>query len=189
MPGRRFKTWPSRVTFVRDSLKKMAILLETPPEGLDVSLLADLFGLDDVRPDARGGTRRRPGPGGPMPMPPQLPEGPPRWFRISQNSRGFHVRRDPALEVPARAKLRVAFAYEGAGANPIARHDPIDFDLRGGNETLLTPNLLAEGAEAAVVGANVIEMEPTADEFRVRVTGFDLGLDLYVRATEAGGEA
>ena len=64
-PDRRFSKWARRVTFVRNGLKELAALLETPPEGLETNLLADLFGLDDVRPDAPGGRRRKPGGGAP----------------------------------------------------------------------------------------------------------------------------
>lgn len=183
----RFKTWARRVTFVKDSLLHLARLLETPPEGLDRDLLADLFGLDDVAKQSPGGKRPKPAKSGPTPLPPHIDQGPPKWFQVSRSRDGFAVRRDPAAAVPAGAALRVRFAYEGGGGNPLDRHDPIDFDLTGGPTTLLVPPIKADGAVATAVGANELLIEPgDSGKFRVRVRGFDPLRDLIVRTTPAG---
>ena len=188
-PEKRFKTWSRRVTFVRDALKHLAVLLETPPKGLDRDLLADLFGLDDVAKQPAGGKRPKRAKSGPTPLPPKIETGPPKWFRVSQNADGFAVRRDPAATVPAGAALRVRFAYEGGGGSPLDRHDPIDFDLLGGPTTLLVPPVTTDGATATATGANELLIVPDGGEtFRVRVRGFDPLRDLIVRTLPAGGE-
>ena len=189
-PEETYKTWASRVLFVRDGPKYLLQILEPPSEGLDTNLLRDVFGFDD--PERSGGQRgKRPKlrPDGTKldRDPADLPEPVPRWYRVAQSSGGFRVRRSSAAPLPPLALLAVAAAYDLPDGDPLRNHYRFDFDFedlrRGPVEIKL------RSADVRVTGPNSFEVAPTGDDFEVHVAGFDKYRDLYVRAAEVGGDA
>ncbi len=182
-PDARFKTWKGRVRFVRDALRRLDDLLTPPPKQMDRDLLADVFSLPDPRDAGRRG--QAPDDEGKSPVPHLRDLDPaPRWYRLTGFNGGFNLRPSPAAPRPEPAVLSVHIAYDISRGDPLKAWSPFDFNLRK-KEIKFNGEAVALSAEAG----NTLRVEAQGDEWRLRVSGFDLHRDLYVRVVEVKPDA
>lgn len=143
----------------------------------------DRFALGTFFPDNRavgdprsdgGATRNKKRTFAPPPGTPPLPRKP-RPYGLRKVSGGFEVTRgEPETERPAQ--LLIQAAYDVRQGDPLKRYEYFDFDFSSA-EMLIH----GEGVSLTRTDKNLIVARITADDFRIRVTGFDANRDVYVR--------
>lgn len=84
------------------------------------------------------------------------------------------TRGEPETERPAQ--LLIQAAYDVRRGDPLKRYEHFDFDFSSA-EMLIH----GEGVALTRTDKNEIVARITADDFRIRVTGFDANRDVYVR--------
>ncbi len=184
-PDRRYVRWPSRLTFVKQSLTKLVGYLTPPPASLDVDLLADLFNVADARRRGpkRKGASPKPVGGDTGNRPPPEIKSTPKWWRVTQTPGGFRLRRSGNVappELPRR--LRVAVAYDLPDGNPVHNWSRFDFVFDDGPANPVT--FKVTGAVVAKLGDNRFDVEVRLPDFVVEVGGFDTVRDVFVRTSE-----
>jgi hypothetical protein len=102
--------------------------------------------------------------------PPDLPQSPPRPFRIERKAGGFSIlsSREAAPDRP-HLKLRVRCAYDVLSGNPFRRYSEHDFSF-------FSPEIKFEkvNADCWPTDFNELDLAARRSEFRVDVVGFDL---------------
>jgi hypothetical protein len=174
----RYVHGASCVRFVKNTLRQLVAFLSRPPAGLNRDLLADLFYVEresDV-PGPLPGPQPKPGKKpeetDPPPPPPPPPPSPPN-LKLTRIEGGFRVTGRPGL----RGGVTVRAAYQIRGGNPFRAYDRNDFDLG-------KKQISVEGTGVRDISAkeNQLEFVVDAEEFELKVTGFDPNRDLAVRA-------
>jgi hypothetical protein len=166
------------VRFVKNTLRHLIAFLGRPPAGLNRELLAGIFFDEHESAGPSPGASKKPVPGGgkrgPEPVPPVPPVPREATLKLSRIEGGFRVTGRPGL----RGGAMVRAAYQIRSGNPFRSYDPNDFDL--GKKPVAIHGL---GVRDVSGKENHLEFVIDADEFEVKVTGFDPNRDLAVRAT------
>lgn len=171
----RYKNGPTTVRYVKNSLLQLATILSRPAQGIDRTLLGDIFhvevpresapaGATEIRDGAQEGETRG------VQVPPARPSKP--AMAVTATQRGFVVRGTAGSEM-----VRIEAAYRVRSGNPFRKYSPLDF-------TIAPEWLRVSGAELVSAEQNRVELRPTASEYEVEVKGFDPRRDVVVR-TEA----
>jgi hypothetical protein len=179
-PDEHYVKWKRRVTFVRNSLSKLLVLLSPPPKGVQVDLLRDLFSIEEPS-TAIPARSNRPGTRPPRPTV-EVPPSTPRGFGLVHQSGGFRVSNTD--QVPPE-RIRVRVAYDMPKGNPLNAWSRFDFLFDDGKSAPI--HFQARGARVENRSENAFEIAPEQAEFQVEVTGFDTRRDLYCRADVLGG--
>ena len=184
-PDKTYVKWPSRVSFVKNSLAKIIEYLTPPPQEVDFDLLSSIFSVADI--NKKGLKKKKKGkktdsPQPPPPPPPPIPPVKPRWFKVSQTVGGFRIRRSGIIAPPIGSKLRVRAAYDMAGDNPFKGWSAFDFVFDGKSSNPIKMEVL--GASLSFQNNNEFIMEVHEVGFLIDVQGFDKVRDLVIRYNE-----
>lgn len=101
----------------------------------------------------------------------------PKRYACRNVQGGFEVVH-ASSEARMPSALRISAAYDVRRGDPFRRYERFDFDLSGSDI-----DVVVEGVRVLEKSLNTMVVEPTQEEFRVRVTGFDARRDLAVRVT------
>lgn len=183
-PDRNYVRWKWRVSFVKNALAKITEYLTPPPQELDPNLLADVFYVDDtddtcpapIAPEDEGET--------PSPVKPGDIRPPKRWYKLTGQNGGFRVARSRESELPSNPRLQISVAYDVPSGNPLTSWSPFDFEFRDGGPI----QLRGHGLQVKRRNGNVLECRASAEDFALKVVGFDPIRDLYVRVEELTSE-
>jgi hypothetical protein len=172
-PDLRYRTWVSRLRFVKKSLVSFLDLITPPPEQVDYSLYADFF--KDVMPgpiDAAAAPAPRGGKE--TDDPPVIEPGPPKPFLLKPVGGGFHVRWNPKFE-GSEASTEISVRYDRAGG---AGWSPFDFEFGVPDSPI---KYVQEGEGSATWFQNWIRVDNAKPGFALTLTGFKQDTDLVVR--------
>jgi hypothetical protein len=179
----KYALWKSRVSFVKNSLARLATMLAPAPGGLDVDLLKDIFWLPEVGGQpSRPERKPKPKPGTPPELPPEPPLPAPRAYRIEEIDGGFKIVGTGKGTVPQR--LIIDAAYDVADGNPLRRWSPFDFSFEKA-----AIRLSVTGGQLEVNRGNRLEFVPEGQEFEIQANGFDSVRDLLVNVRPMYGDA
>jgi hypothetical protein len=172
---------PSRVRFVKNSLKFIVALLSRVTSARDENLLRDFFFVDIPKTDlTNGGVHSTPG------KPDEQKSTKPiidiqkqtQLFRVDYVTGGFRVLKQSTNEKsPARVQIEVA--YDVRRGNPFASYEAWDFELDKSPIEIERQN-----CKDVEISRNKIAFSPTGSDFSVTVTGFDRKRDVTVRVQE-----
>ena len=180
-----------RIEAVRRSPNNLLSLLESPPEGRQRDVFADIFPWDPGtgRPDpsTRGASRTR----NTSQRPPSNLLSTPLEFSVARSSMGFRIVPISNAINPLGAGdlVRLRIAYEVSRGNPLNSYQEQDFRLHG-------PGALPVQLQGASIetGESYNRLDLRIDDpqiFSVPVQGFDQRRDLHIRidkmAPEVGG--
>ena len=163
------------VSFVRNSLRQLVLLLSRPPEGQDRNLLRNVFFLKVASDDPDDGDKRGRGKkkgGKPVVLPPPKPQP----FKVTPTADGFRVKGNPQTSAAGRY-VDVQLGYEIRTGNPFRKYDRCDFDVADKPIAIV-----ATGATVESKSLNKLSVMVQSPDFEVDVTGFDTRRDLRVRA-------
>jgi hypothetical protein len=185
-PNRSYSTWPSRVSFVKNSLVKLIDMLTPPPQDLNEDLLSHIFSVADAsKLGTKKGKRKKPVGPTPPPPPPPVIKGTPRWFKVVQTSGGFKIRRSNAAPLPNHgAKLRVRVAYDLPDGDPFGNWSKYDFVFDGKATNPVKLKTAGAKLSYSATNANHLEIDVQQDDFEVEASGFDLVRDLVIRTND-----
>jgi hypothetical protein len=109
--------------------------------------------------------------------PPDLPQSPPRPFRIERKAGGFSILSSEAPPDAPPLKLHVRCAYDVLSGNPFRRYSEYDFSF-------FSPDIQFEkvNADCWPTDFNEFDLAARKPEFRVDVVGFDQHRDIIVVA-------
>lgn len=157
---------------VRRVLGDLYNVLAETIERDDPDALVDFFSI----PKRDQGSVSRPNK--PSAGPPEdLPPAKPKPFQISRLQDGFVIQAAKGLQkedLPEKISVRVA--YDILAGNPFNRFSDLDFNFFG------DIRIDRENVHCKITGANTLELEPSASDFRVGAYGFDPNRDLIVEA-------
>lgn len=137
--------------------------------------MRDLFFLPSDEPEQKAKQPRPRKPGGELPLfPENMPAPKPKSYRIERVEGGFVVRRGKAARPET---LEIVMAYDTHRGNPFKRYDPSDFCLDKGG-VVVHP----KGVDIKEYDTNRLRVDVLADDFEIRVEGFDPNRDLIVNA-------
>ena len=174
-PEKRYRTWPSRLRFIKRSLKSFLELITPPPETIDRALYASLF-PDPTPSPSPGGQAVGPGQDQKRVPPIKIPPPKPAKFRVSQVAGGFHVVRNPDFPDPIQeAKLIVK--YDSLGN---AKWSAFDFSFGPMGSGI---NVTWANAASVEQENNVITVREPESGFSLKATGFKVNSDLIVKIT------
>lgn len=179
-PDATYVRWKSRISFVKNSLGKLLLLLAPPPEALDENWLRDIFSLDEPRKGGKTKKSKKKGSGERNILPPPPPPPPrPKMFDTVKVDGGFRITSVAGVtQPPSRIRLRVA--YDTQRGNPLDVYSPLDFTFDPKGLEALT--VKQKGVALSGSEQNTLVMEIMDPEFEVTVTGFDRLRDLYIAA-------
>ena len=178
------------LSFVRNAPVRLYQMLTTGLETEVRNALLDFFWIADPKrppePDKKRGRNNKGDEkekaGGPIDPP---PEPTPKKFRIEQETGGFSIRGESALEAEGLPRqLRIRVGYDVEGGNGVKDWDRFDFDLGADRNVFFTT---AEGAEAEKMDSNEVLLRIDEPVFRFTLTGFDTNRDLVVEANLTAG--
>ncbi|MBZ2168295.1 hypothetical protein [Marinobacter sp. F4216] len=180
----KYQWGPSTIDFVRLSVGKALNLMSQGDEEEDFTVLSDIFYLehpedDDEVPDQRRKKKKKDDGEQPEPSPPQPPEPRPRHYRLSKVEKGF-VLRGPSepLKSPRSYTITVAYDFAGASkASALKKYHRNDFAL---DTARYVDPPQAHNTENLELGGNTIAFSASANDFEVRVEGFDPDRDIVV---------
>ena len=176
------------LAFVVDSVTRIMSLL-APPEGLEPSLLDDIFNLPapgQKRSGPRKGLPRKGEvkPDGPPPPPPPPITIRPKWWQVTSRTGGFSVRTNPKVVASSLPReLQLVAAYDVSDGNPFSQWKPFDFVL--GNAT--TNPVRLRGRNVTLLPGkkgNRLAIRVTAADFELEVLGFEPSRDVVVKTWE-----
>jgi len=168
------KNWQSgasRLSEIRHSLDRLHQLVAQAVELREPDALKDFFSIKDA------GGEPGPKPPGPKPPVPPIP-GKPKKFSITPREGGFAVKGGPGLTPSALPfKMTVRAAYDVFRGNPFKRFNDYDFSFKRSDL-----QITADGATVSPIGDNKLEIDVSACNFSVVVSGFDENRDVVVDA-------
>jgi hypothetical protein len=182
-PEQSYRTWKRRVTFVRNAIAQLDILLSPPPDKLSEDWLQDIFSIERHKTDGPKKSKKRTlAQPGPVP-PPSIPPASPRSYLLTQTDGGFRLK-GAHREVGTPVRLRVNVAYDLDGGNPYRAYSVIDFRF---DEDRYAPlKFASRGLVLIERMRNTLLVEPDGSDFLLEITGFDPLRDLVVSVREEG---
>lgn len=168
----KFENAEEIISFVQRSLHELCNKLLTPPEGLDTSLLSDLFFIESSGESTGNNGGSNPGlkktivPN--IDLPPKLK----KKFRLFQVENGLKITNNPEFMEDIE-KIRITLAYDRPDGNPFHKYSALDFNVK---------HLQVEqmNIEIETIHSNIIEFAPLNKIFEFQITGFDKNRDLIV---------
>lgn len=162
------------ISFVQRSLQEIYNKLQLPAEGLDKTLLSDLFFIE--APEAEDGNDGGKRKGKKKDKDPNF-EPPPKRIKkyiLTQieSEGGFRITSNPEAEELPEA-ITITLAYDRPDGKPLGKYSSLDFNVK--NLEVAKTNIIMETLEN-----NVIEFTPTDKNFELKVKGFDQNRDLIV---------
>lgn len=177
-PKERWKAWVGRVDFVRRSVDGLVELLTASNGKADRDALKQLFSVNSVPVGRQGRTQ--------SPPRPEIPPPAPKWYYVAACDGGFTIRRNPSVEMPKNAELRVALAYDIPQGNPLAKWSPLDFVIKRERPGLVPTGT---GAHVKLLSENSFLLRDIKEDFTMRLVGFDENRDLYVKVDDVDQES
>lgn len=179
-PNERYKTWVSRLRFVKQSLSRVLSYFQPESQGLERDFLQEVFSIASGEKAGTTKSRGKPKKEKPAAQPeiPPLPAPKPRIFDVRRlDQPGFQVVAGPGVvELPVRVKVRAA--YDLPGGNPFAKWSPFDFGFERDKKGPLT--ISGRGIGKLAAQRNEILFEANEADFCLQVTGFDPLRDLLL---------
>jgi hypothetical protein len=175
----RYSFGKQTIDFVVGAPKYLADALSNSRTERDFDVWADYFPLPASDGDRESdGTKRKGKRRSADPPKPPIPR--PKPFKIDEVVGGFIVDRDNAATTAVPGLLEVVVAYDISRGNPFARYDPADFEF---------PALTRvwSNADEVKCDKNLLVFRPTADAFKVTVTGLDPHRDVVVKVRTIDG--
>ena len=176
-----------RIDAVRRTPNRLLSLLESPPEGRQRDVFADIFpwnpGTGQARPSDKG---RPPGVNPPRPRPniPSIPQE----FSVSRSETGFRAIAVSNAKTPLASGdlVRLRVAYEVSRGNPLNSYQEEDFRLHGQDALPIR----VEGASIESGDRyNWLDLRVNDPQnFAVAVQGFDQRRDLHIRIEKIASE-
>lgn len=162
------------ISFVERSLQELYKKLQLPAEGLDKTLLSDLFFIEVPKSeDGNDGGKNK---GKKKDKDPHFDPPPKRnkKYILTQleSENGFKITNNPEVE-ELLENIIVTFAYDRPDGKPFNKYSPLDFNVK--NMKVEKSNITVETLER-----NVIEFNPIDKDFELKVTGFDQNRDLII---------
>jgi hypothetical protein len=171
----RYQHGPTTLRFVKNAPKELVALLTRPAEGIDKSLLHQLFPMDFPTADSiKSVPSKDPGKGESETSDVEA-NGKGQHFQIQKISGGFRIRQSPSAKEPPSA-FALALAYEVRRGNPFRQYQPPDFEL-----DKLPIRIATHHAEVMTRRANLLTVRLTHSDFTITVTGFDPHRDIRVK--------
>jgi hypothetical protein len=175
----KYDTGPSYLSFVQNSVFELLRLLQSEDQAEDPKILEEFFSVsatpeDDAPQDGTQGVaiqtptnQKRPN------IPPMMPAGKPKSFRVTKAAGGFTIR--GTGQAPPKA-LKVLVAYNCRRKNPFKKWNVADFDLAK------SPVEIGEQRGLAIQArlGNTLRVEPQDPSFCLTLKGFDPNRDLIV---------
>lgn len=162
--------------FIKIGMSKIVSILDQPPQERQRDFLKEIFFIpaERVQEEEEDGPKKTKKPGI------VIKERKPPIFAVEKIEGGFVVALNPErddIAFPIRSRITVA--YDVRKGNPFKRYEPHDFDLSSGS-------IIINSAECSILNRhrNIIEIELTANNFNLKVTGFDVHRDLIVSVKE-----
>ncbi|NLO02894.1 MAG: hypothetical protein GX126_11375 [Bacteroidales bacterium] len=162
------------IAFVVNSTDRLLSWLNKPSEELDEDVFSDVFPMPEKDDHGEaGGNKKNHRAINPMPL---IPEGSkPALLNVTKITGGVKITDNPAVkEIPDF--FRVELAYLRPFGNPLNNYNELDFDLA--KDTI---GISIENAEIIAAERNQLEFRIIDRNFIVRITGFDMKRDLFVR--------
>lgn len=171
----KFENAEEIISFVQRSLHELYNKLLTPPEGLDTTLLSDLFFIES--PGESTGNNGGFNSGQKKTIAPKLdlPTKPKKKFTLFQVENGFKITNNPEF-MEAIEKIRITLAYDRPDGNPFHKYSALDFNVKHLHVEEMNIDL-------ETFDLNVIEFVPLNRIFEFKITGFDKNRDLIVNIT------
>ena len=162
------------ISFVQRSLQELYNKLQLPADGLDKTLLGDLFFVEE--PEAEYGNDGGKNKGKKKDKDSEFQPPPkrikPYLVTPIENESGFKITANmQAEELPENVSVKLA--YDRPDGKPFKKYSSLDFNVK--NLKISKTNISIETLEK-----NVIEFTPTNKDFELKVTGFDQKRDLIV---------
>jgi hypothetical protein len=162
------------ISFVQRSLQELFNKLQLPAEGLDKTLLSDLFFIEvPESEDGKDGGKKEGKKKGKdpdfIPLPKRI-----KKYKLTQleGESGFKITNNfDSEELPET--VSVTLAYDRPDGRPFKKYSALDFNVK--NMKVEKTNVVIETQEK-----NVIEFTPTEKAFELIVTGFDQNRDLII---------
>jgi len=180
----KYEHGSSTLSFVKNSLRELALRLSRASQSLDRDLLKDVFYLERPRnilghePNI---LKNDPGQDK-TPEKPILPAEGQALLRVTQSKGGVKVALAKGVD-GFPAVVQILFAYGVRRGNPFKRYHRLDFDVS------VEPILIdAKCADVRVLASNQIEFKPASQDFELSVSGFDPSRDLVVRTVSGDKE-
>ena len=183
-PGKTWKVWKGRVTFVRRIIDSFVELLSPVAAKADFDLLSDFFSIKKTASPQR---QKAPSQNGSQ-AEKQLDTIPknPKWYRIEDQSGGFRIVATKEIPIPEQARLRVAVAYDLLKGDPLKGWSEFDFVFGKSPEIKIKGKHIEKSDKIA---GNVLELNVKDNAFRFTAKGFDHYRDLYVKVEDISGES
>lgn len=168
-----FESIDQIISFVQRSLERLYGFLQVPAEGIDKTLLSDLFSIDLPDTDEDRGPATGKGTKTKKEFPELPPPKPKRYHLVSlKNPNGFKISGNPLSdEVPE--SLRIHLAYKNQDGK--SKYSPFDFNVA---RMSVKPT---GDASLGTYSDNLIVLVPTSQSYELVVTGFDKNRDLEIK--------
>lgn len=181
-PDANYLKWKRRVSFVKNSVSKLIEFLTPPPAGLKNDFLQDLFSIPmhKENPVTKAENKKKESEeagNSSLPENVDLPENLSR-FVIDKISGGFAVRSGRAGDLPL-GKISIWAAYDVPDGNPFKLYSRFDFDFSNHEGSLKFDHA---GIKIVISNENHLEFLILKKDFFLRMTGFNIVLDLIVKA-------
>jgi hypothetical protein len=173
---RNWRAAADRLREIRHSLRQLHELVDQGIRREDPDALKALISLKDRAAAPRS---REPSLVRPANVPELAPS--PKLYTLTSRKGGFSLKAGPGLTANSLPlKINVRAAYDMPTGNPFKKFSRYDFDFRAG--TVSDIRIKNSGANYSVPEPNALEVNVTAVNFLLEVTGFDVNRDLVVGA-------
>jgi len=155
--------------YIKNSMKLIVGILETPPPGLDKEFLDDIFYKTTPIDEGKGTVTKKP----------EIPETlVKRKFSIRPKKGGFSVILiNKEVELPI--KIQLMAAYDTKESNPFKAYHIFDFNFEDG-----AIEKEISGGLVCLASKNVLNILVQDHDFKIEVTGFDEKRDVIVDIQE-----
>ena len=194
-PDEKWKDWIGRVKFVKEIISKFYETVSPRTEKPDRDVLSEFFSLERKDVSDSSSTFKKPDKSlGDSDQPDSTSdtttggEPNPKWFAVEDVLGGFRVCHAPLLDIPQGVRLEILLAYDVTKGDPLGQWTKFDFDLMQELKTGGRMRYKVQNAKAKVVSGNSIILRDISNDFSLKITGFDIHRDLYVKVEEIPSE-
>ena len=182
----KYKFGPGVIKFVSQSVSELLHIVNQADRKPDPTLTIEFFSLpalpedDEAVPARRRKAKTGKGDKPNLPVPP-LPPRRPKPFKIDELRGGFAIRPDDRDGVLAKS-LQIRVAYNVRRGNPLSKFHPDDIDPESLEVSSPDNSVRVERIEGIAKKGLTLLVRLLEKNFELKVTGFDVNRDLYVRA-------
>lgn len=166
--------------FIKESVRKIADILDSSDTEVDSSLLADVFFVDipdETSPDQEAQSLKPDKNAGDTSAPPEkITPSKKLIYKIGRIGGGFRVS-GQCDSLPPPGRIRIRTAYDTNKGDPFRKYVVDDFRL---DEEPIA--IKQENVDKCIAEKNVLVITPLSGAFEVEVTGFDENRQLIVEA-------